>query len=981
MSRKIVIVVLAVLVCNISAAMAGNAAQCIAAGRALMFNGRLSGLRLACYTFDECLNNPACPDCNTSRELKFLHALTRAVMLVVRDNNEPIDSALELARAFDVYVSGDYWAPYFEPLGLEFDHAANSHDAYEIPPTAPDPNEIRNIIDTSMIPEIDAIVAELDSISDSPTPFRIFFDPNETRIFFTPASTGLEHNLEVDYGDLFLFKGILLGIKAQLLTQLAHDLCVDANDLLIEKVVGDAFDVNADLLDSHPHFGKVLPTPNWPDPNGRAMLAQAALDCNTAISYFLNAVEYISNETDAQEDDLLSIDPNARDVCNAVIERLDTMHKSIVEDTVGEYPLESTRVYHLFDPCSPATWQLELNFDLLALPSDDPGVLFALDNEFVPSPWRISYFDIDANTLEIELDYDVSGYWAQGVVTADISQDRSTITNGTFTCWGDFEGTISNVTGQLEDRHTSATGLLDLNPIFGSSARYPNPVNPRDLLPAFDHWNDPLPNTIGAGLGNDSTLGGILPQMTQRDWQLLGDLQPAGQVELREIYPWQRGLSSGFVDIWLLNQRILEDTAGDTDGDVNQVFNADIQNFYMAFDDDYLYGLLTFHDFNTATSDHASYDIFLNYTPDDTSRHSIHLYIWADYGYSSVSGALFYMDDYWSYVGEIDTRLSAAGVEFKIPWYSLPGYLPGRFLSVESSVNDNSWYLWEGEENGTHLQVMPVGSISGTVTYNNYRGGPIFVQAYTDPYDPEDSIVASTVIDSPGPYTLDGIGLGWDGYVRAFAPLFGFNLFAGQDPVVEDSVPVFLWTEHLDGFDLVLNAPVVLESDVPVTAEFRTDRCDRHWYAFDAIQGATYSLDIERTTAEYACASFLGRDGQTEIAWLPYWDTQYLDWICPLSGRYYVVVDSDYDCGYGGEYTISMVADTICPTADVASSDWVGVKDCKVDFYDFAVLVSNWLDSGPGPYWPDNTDFNASGRIDFADLAVLADQWRQEVGP
>jgi hypothetical protein len=58
---------------------------------------------------------------------------------------------------------------------------------------------------------------------------------------------------------------------------------------------------------------------------------------------------------------------------------------------------------------------------------------------------------------------------------------------------------------------------LDLNPVFGSK-RYPNPVSPRNLLPLFDNSNLVVPHTVGHGLGNDATLGGIVPDMNQQDW-------------------------------------------------------------------------------------------------------------------------------------------------------------------------------------------------------------------------------------------------------------------------------------------------------------------------------------------------------------------------------------------------------------------------------------------------------------------------------
>ena len=70
-------------------------------------------------------------------------------------------------------------------------------------------------------------------------------------------------------------------------------------------------------------------------------------------------------------------------------------------------------------------------------------------------------------------------------------------------------------------------GRLNLNPVFGGSKKYPVPVNPRDLLPQFDANNRVMSGTFGDGVGDDATLGGILPDMSQQLWTFLLDLPAA----------------------------------------------------------------------------------------------------------------------------------------------------------------------------------------------------------------------------------------------------------------------------------------------------------------------------------------------------------------------------------------------------------------------------------------------------------------------
>jgi len=992
MGGKITIVILlsAILLCP-SATWAGNANDCITAGREQMFDGTLSGLRSAYQTFDNCLKDPGCPDCSNNRELKFLHAVAATAMLVVRDNNTPIDSVFELAKRFDVYASGNYWAPYFDPCEIELIAAHNQYGVYEIPGDAPDVDEIRGILDTSMIPQIEGIIAELDSISDSPSNrFKIFLQPDEIRIFFYPDSSVFDpyspdydpgsrflEPLEVDYGEALLLKGILTILKGQLEAQAAYDMYVDPNDMLLEKIFNNSFGINRDLLNSHPDFLKVLPTAN--DPNdGAAILAQARQDLSSAIAYYLNAIDYIRSEdnppgTDPQDNEFLYIDPNDKIVVDNVNARFTTMRQSLTNDTVGTYPLETTKSYFVDDPLSDTEWELKLRYNLVGFPADEAGSFVASDNNSAPSPWEVTYISFDSDEIIIEMNYDVPGYWGGALFTGIMSSDGNSITNGTFTYWGPDNGTIYNMSGELTGTET-VEGKLDLNPVYGSTARYPNPVNLRDLLPQFDNWNGGLPNTIGSGLGNDATLGGIVPDMRQRDWQLFFNLQPGGLFYLQEIYPWQRN-PNGYADIWFSDQLIFKDPNSDTwDDETN---NADIDSLYMGYDDNYLYGSIMLYDFEADGSGRSYFDLYLSYTSDDeSSSDSIRLTMSLVPDMTYGTGQIYYKNDsygypYWEYKGTFGTHKGRGGIEFRLPWGAIPSYLPGRFISLNAEGCDATWDNWNGEENLTHRQIGRTGIIRGTVSYSGYKGTPIFIQAYTNAEDPDGSVVAGTVIAAPGEYVLEGIGLGWEGYVRAYTPLFGFNIFGLDTLMIEDSTEMFLWTDELDDVDLVLNNPKTL-TDCE-SGDIETNKAD--WYCFDAIEGETYTLNLTGGTASYACMTLYDRDGNSEIQELYYWQSQQILWMALVSGRYYVKVSDGYYPQQGGTYSICMTNDITCPQTDIAGANGVGVKDCRVDIYDLAALSSRWLDNCSEPYWCDNADFDHSGSVNFVDFAALANEW------
>ncbi len=84
-------------------------------GRAQLFNGSFAGVRSAYKTFDNGLNDGNCAQCSASRELKFFHALSKTAMLLVRSDGNSLDSLFEFAQKFGINISGQYWAPYFEP--------------------------------------------------------------------------------------------------------------------------------------------------------------------------------------------------------------------------------------------------------------------------------------------------------------------------------------------------------------------------------------------------------------------------------------------------------------------------------------------------------------------------------------------------------------------------------------------------------------------------------------------------------------------------------------------------------------------------------------------------------------------------------------------------------------------------------------------------------------------------------------------------
>ena len=391
---------------------------------------------------------------------------------------------------------------------------------------------------------------------------------------------------------------------------------------------------------------------------------------------------------------------------------------------------------------------------------------------------------------------------------------------------------------------------------------------------------------MGHGLNNNPALGGITPDMTQKDWQIALRSQPAGTFVIDEIAQWQKD-SRGFVGVWQTDQKVFADIGGDTKNPSDQVQLTDIKSLYMGYDYDLfngsvLHGSIVFYNNAFSNGMSSSYDIYLSYSDNDKAAlGSIRLHIeiynqWWAYGRAEQKIS-DYGNSYWQYLGDFSGELNNNAINFRVPFWQLPGFLFGRFISIDSYGRSEISNESDREENSTHLQIggfgpIPptgpvdeLGFISGIIDYDNYQGAPIFVQAYTDYEDPEASIVASTIIMEPGAYVLDGIGLGWSGYVRAFTPLFGFNMFDNRGLLIKSDVEVYAVEPYIDYVDMALLDPVIVQLNTFYPDTLVTGSGQENMYAFDAVAGAIYRLKLDVNSYLPIQMSLLGRNGHDEI--------------------------------------------------------------------------------------------------------------------
>jgi hypothetical protein len=125
----------------------------------------------------------------------------------------------------------------------------------------------------------------------------------------------------------------------------------------------------------------------------------------------------------------------------------------------------------------------------------------------------------------------------------------------------------------------------------------------------------------------------------------------------------------------------------------------------------------------------------------------------------------------------------------------------------------------------------------------------------------------------------------------------------------------------------------------------------------------------------------MDRNGSDPLVELQPWQTQSIGWLCPVNGRYYVeIFEADYGWLSGGGYGLSFGTSWYCPLGDISSAQWSGVRDCRVDLADFALLAGQWLSDCGDPYWCQESDYDRSGSVDVADFMQLIELWLAEGG-
>jgi hypothetical protein len=170
--------------------------------------------------------------------------------------------------------------------GWTADWTRDADDEVVLPTGTPSGDEVTALLVNLVVPEIEGALANLAVIDSS---FNIILEPAEI------LSGEL---VEVDYGDVCLYRSVLYGAKSMILITASYNLNVEPA-VLLEKIKNGIFSINTDLFAAYINFLK-LKTPD--------QLAPAKEAIDSSIDSYFAASAAIRGEVDDQLNDFVTFD-------------------------------------------------------------------------------------------------------------------------------------------------------------------------------------------------------------------------------------------------------------------------------------------------------------------------------------------------------------------------------------------------------------------------------------------------------------------------------------------------------------------------------------------------------------------------------------------------------------------------------------------------------------------------------------------------
>jgi hypothetical protein len=231
---------------NVSAA---TAQELINSGEDVLYSETIDGILQAHSIFQDA--KTAYPD---DPVINGYLALTRLFHLALTSESGGLQ---ELLTKYGIVRTG------FDIDTLDYDLPKDVNDKYNLPETAPRTESVRAFMSGALLSVIDASIGNLDT--------TIANWNDSSKHIVAKEKRGTDIDIEVDYGDIYLFRASLKELKSMVLTITAYDLNVDIREIAALDNL-DAFSERG-FLDRYQDFLRLIPTTATPTGDGISQLA------------------------------------------------------------------------------------------------------------------------------------------------------------------------------------------------------------------------------------------------------------------------------------------------------------------------------------------------------------------------------------------------------------------------------------------------------------------------------------------------------------------------------------------------------------------------------------------------------------------------------------------------------------------------------------------------------------------------------------
>lgn len=742
-----------------------SATAAIETGKTQLFQRTVSGALSAYETFRAAQETYGSTAADAEKiKLRVYLAFTRILDVVLRNDGGSVDTLTELLAQYGITRTGDAFD------GIKFDLPLNDDGKIILPSGAPASAEaLQSFFAGPFLAAVNASIADIDAaIALCPTTGEGIDREIISKTLFDPTDP-YQLDVEMDAGDYYLFRAALKLLKIYALMSAGYNSEISIRDIVALANMEMNQRMLKLLLDRYTNFLKVLPN------TGAQQLNDARLTLIDAIADYETASARIrsDNSLQAGAEEMFSFD--VTDLQREVFyrEQIALVKDSLQNDkTVA---VGGTHEWWNFSILTPETKNINIELqDSFSYGSYNTYSLTGCDSKFGCGAW-LEYAVVSGNNIGLFFNHNYPYGWSVFQGTLDQSKTQITGTyNGYSSSSGGFSGTFSAVrTSVIND-----TTNINIFPLFGNVSTPPKAL--RDMLPQLNGYGYPVPGTMGNGLGNDPTLGGILPDFTTQD-QWLRDMDglfiPAGPVPIADR---AINVQDELITDWIEGDRAFTDITGEVSDPAR-----DIQSLYLAKDATYLYLRI-----DTAGTipmaniyDWLSYYVVLKKLPGDQYERPNDLKIRVYYNsYSSQWMAELDRVDNWgnmvffASLNSADFKVFGNHVEMRVSLAQLAlaqlGSLEGRFLKVGSEGYSGS------DDNPTCLQIQPTASVTGNLTIPGYDGvGPVRIGVFE--YGPDFSTDPMKRIGAwggypdssgnlPATYTISGLPVGQKVFVTVF---------------------------------------------------------------------------------------------------------------------------------------------------------------------------------------------------------------------